>query len=85
MRFGSTAKVLAECDLKYYRISECDVPLRFASVIGIVHAKEAVAAAAAAASAPEMDICALFCTRQSKRIDKSLVQEKHEPDTSRRD
>ena len=23
MRFGSTAKVLAECKLKYYRISEC--------------------------------------------------------------
>ena len=23
MRFGSTAKVLAECELKYYRISEC--------------------------------------------------------------
>ena len=23
MRFGSTAKVLAECMLKYYRISEC--------------------------------------------------------------
>ncbi len=25
MRFGSTAKVLAECKLKYYRISECAV------------------------------------------------------------
>ncbi len=24
MRFGSTAKVLAECKLKYYRISECN-------------------------------------------------------------
>ena len=24
MRFGSTAKVLAECKLKYYRISEWD-------------------------------------------------------------
>ena len=23
MRFGSTAKVLAKCKLKYYRISEC--------------------------------------------------------------
>ena len=23
MRFGSTAKVLAECKHKYYRISEC--------------------------------------------------------------
>ena len=23
MRFGSTAKVLAECKLKYYRISQC--------------------------------------------------------------
>ncbi len=23
MRFGRTAKVLAECKLKYYRISEC--------------------------------------------------------------
>ncbi len=23
MRFGSTAKVLAECKLKYYRVSEC--------------------------------------------------------------
>ena len=23
MRFGSIAKVLAECKLKYYRISEC--------------------------------------------------------------
>ena len=23
MRFGSAAKVLAECKLKYYRISEC--------------------------------------------------------------
>ena len=23
MRFGSTAKVLAKCMLKYYRISEC--------------------------------------------------------------
>ncbi len=23
MRFGSTAKVLAECELKYYRILEC--------------------------------------------------------------
>ena len=23
VRFGSTAKVLAECKLKYYRISEC--------------------------------------------------------------
>ena len=23
MRFGSTAKVLAKCILKYYRISEC--------------------------------------------------------------
>ena len=23
MRFGSNAKVLAECKLKYYRISEC--------------------------------------------------------------
>ena len=26
MRFGSTAKVLAKCKLKYYRISEWDVP-----------------------------------------------------------
>ena len=26
MRFGSTTKVLAECKLKYYRISECVVP-----------------------------------------------------------
>ena len=26
MRFGSTAKVLAKCMLKYYRISECPVP-----------------------------------------------------------
>ena len=25
MRFGSTAKVLAKCKLKYYRISECRV------------------------------------------------------------
>ena len=25
MRFGSIAKVLAECKLKYYRISECIV------------------------------------------------------------
>ena len=25
LRFGSTAKVLAECKLKYYRISECNV------------------------------------------------------------
>ena len=24
MRFGSTAKVLLKCKLKYYRISECD-------------------------------------------------------------
>ena len=24
MRFGSTAKVLEECKLKYYRISECE-------------------------------------------------------------
>ena len=24
MRFGSTAKVLAKCKLKYYRISECE-------------------------------------------------------------
>ena len=27
MIFGSTAKVLAECKLKYYRISECGAPL----------------------------------------------------------
>ena len=27
MRFGSTAKVLAECNLKYYRISECMAPM----------------------------------------------------------
>ena len=26
MRFGSTAKVLLKCKLKYYRISECDGP-----------------------------------------------------------
>ena len=26
MRFGSTAKVLAKCMLKYYRISECRSP-----------------------------------------------------------
>ena len=26
MRFGSTAKVLLKCKLKYYRISECHVP-----------------------------------------------------------
>ncbi len=26
MRFGSTAKVLAKCKLKYYRISECSRP-----------------------------------------------------------
>ena len=25
MRFGSTAKVLAKCKLKYYRISACKV------------------------------------------------------------
>ena len=25
MRFGSTAKVLLKCKLKYYRISECGV------------------------------------------------------------
>ena len=25
MRFGSTAKVLLKCKLKYYRISECEV------------------------------------------------------------
>ena len=25
MRFGSTAEVLTECKLKYYRISECRV------------------------------------------------------------
>ena len=25
MRFGSTAKVLLKCKLKYYRISECAV------------------------------------------------------------
>ena len=28
MRFGSTAKVLAECQLKYYRISECSAHLQ---------------------------------------------------------
>ncbi len=30
MRFGSTAKVLLKCNLKYYRISEClfKAPLR---------------------------------------------------------
>ena len=27
MRFGSTAKVLLKCKLKYYRISECARPL----------------------------------------------------------
>ena len=27
MRFGSTAKVLAECELNYYRISECNISL----------------------------------------------------------
>ena len=27
MRFGSTAKVLAKCKLKYYRISECAPPI----------------------------------------------------------
>ena len=26
MRFGSTAKVLLKCKLKYYRISECHAP-----------------------------------------------------------
>ena len=26
MRFGSTAKVLLKCKLKYYRISECNMP-----------------------------------------------------------
>ncbi len=28
MRFGSTAKVLLKCKLKYYRISECHVPCK---------------------------------------------------------
>ena len=28
MRFGSTAKELAECQIKYYRISECIILLR---------------------------------------------------------
>ena len=28
MRFGSTAKVLAKCMLKYYRISECGAAMR---------------------------------------------------------
>ena len=32
MRFGSTAKVLAKCKLKYYRISGCEVLLTFAAV-----------------------------------------------------
>ena len=27
MRFGSTAKVLLKCKLKYYRISECEAKL----------------------------------------------------------
>ena len=27
MRFGSTAKVLLKCKLKYYRISECTVTI----------------------------------------------------------
>ena len=27
MRFGSTAKVLLKCKLKYYKISECEVGL----------------------------------------------------------
>ena len=31
MRFGSTAKVLLKCKLKYYRISECVVDM------GILH------------------------------------------------
>ena len=31
MRFGSTAKVLAECKLEYYRISECDWLVCFSS------------------------------------------------------
>ena len=29
MRFGSTAKVLLKCKLKYYRISECNPPVPF--------------------------------------------------------
>ncbi len=31
MRFGSTTKVLAECKLEYYRISECVVKKQCAS------------------------------------------------------
>ena len=38
MRFGSTAKVLAECKLEYYRISEC-IPVRLpaaqANLVGV--------------------------------------------------
>ena len=33
MRFGSTAKVLAKCKLKYYKISEC--PIRRARKLGL--------------------------------------------------
>ena len=43
MRFGSTAKVLLKCKLKYYRISECDMlpyiplPIQSASVLQSLH------------------------------------------------
>ena len=38
MRFGSTAKVLAKCKLKYYRISECMVScINMMCLLGALH------------------------------------------------
>ena len=37
MRFGSTAKVLLKCKLKYYRISECGTTSAFLSGTGVLN------------------------------------------------